>query len=263
MENALTTRHLDDFAGGYVQGSPFGENSPGTVKKATSHSLRPVTIKQLLASTQAHGDAEWMLGDCEINHITAITHVLNVQVNPTNNIYELGDGTGRIEARHWVDASTEGDEGKTNGVTSHMYARVTGTLKQFGTKKYLNVAHIQPVADPHELIFHLFEAVYVTLEYSRGPVGGGGEPMQGVTFGGSQSAYSHQNQGSGDQYSHMNDIERRIMQFLRSQQGGDGVHVAAIGRAIKADPPVVSDALDKLVEGGDVFITSDNHYAAI
>ena len=38
-------------------------------QKATSHSLRPVTIKQLLASTQAHGDAEWMLGDWEINQV--------------------------------------------------------------------------------------------------------------------------------------------------------------------------------------------------
>lgn len=64
--------------------------------------------------------------------------------------------------------------------------------------------------------------------------------MQGVTFGGSQSAYSHQNQASGDQFSHMSDVERKIMQFLQSQHGGgDGVHVAAIGRAIKADPPIV------------------------
>jgi replication factor A2 len=39
-------------------------------QKNTSHSLRPVTIKQLLASTQAHGDAEWMLDDCEINHVS-------------------------------------------------------------------------------------------------------------------------------------------------------------------------------------------------
>lgn len=86
-----------------------------------------------------------------------------------------------------MDSSTEGDEGKTNGVTwvssseqpkfwidqryrEHMYARVTGTLKQFGSKKYLNLAHIQPVTDPHELIFHMFEAVYVTMEYSRGQV---------------------------------------------------------------------------------------------
>jgi len=63
--------------------------------------------------------------------------------------------------------------------------------------------------------------------------------MQGVTSSGSQSAYAHQNQGSGDQFSHMNDIERKIMQFLQSQHGSEGTHVAAIGRAIKADPPIV------------------------
>lgn len=51
-----------------------------------------------------------------------------------------------------------------------MYARVTGTLKQFGNKKYLNVAHIQPVTDPHEIFFHTFEAMYVTMVYSRGLV---------------------------------------------------------------------------------------------
>lgn len=51
-----------------------------------------------------------------------------------------------------------------------MYARVTGTLKQFSSKKYLNVAHIRPVTDPHELVYHFFEAIYVTMEYSRGLV---------------------------------------------------------------------------------------------
>ena len=61
-----------------------------------------------------------------------------------------------------------------------------------------------------------------------------------MTFSGSQSAYAQQNQGSGDQYSHMNDLERNIMQFLQSnQQKSEGVHVAAIGRAIKADPAMV------------------------
>jgi len=67
--------------------------------------------------------------------------------------------------------------------------------------------------------------------------------MQGVTPSGSQSAYSHQNMGSGDQYLHMNDVERKIMQFLQSQHGGEGTHVAAIGRAIKVDPPIVRSVL--------------------
>jgi len=56
------------------------------------------------------------------------------------------------------------------GSSEHMYARVTGTLKQFGAKRYLNVSHIQPVTDPHELIYHSFEAIYVTLAFARGAV---------------------------------------------------------------------------------------------
>lgn len=72
--------------------------------------------------------------------------------------------------------------------------------------------------------------------------------MQGVTFNGDQSAYSHQNQGSGDQFAHMGDIERKVVQFLQSQGiGGDGVHVAAIGRAIKEDPAVVRSASSLLL----------------
>ena len=51
------------------------------------------------------------------NQVTTVAQVFTVQVNPTNNIFEIGDGTGRIEARHWVDASAESDDGKTSGVT--------------------------------------------------------------------------------------------------------------------------------------------------
>lgn len=72
--------------------------------------------------------------------------------------------------------------------------------------------------------------------------------MQGVTFSGDQSAYSHQNEGSGDRYAHLGEIERKIMQFLQSQgMGGDGVHVAAIGRAIKEDPASVRSAFSVLL----------------
>ena len=64
--------------------------------------------------------------------------------------------------------------------------------------------------------------------------------MQGVAFAGPKSAYSRQDQASGNQYSHMNDTERSIVEFLRSQNTvSDGVHVAAIGRAIKEDPAIV------------------------
>lgn len=48
--------------------------------------------------------------------------------------------------------------------------RVTGVLKHFGNKRYINATNIRPAKDPHELYFHLQEVVYVTLVHQRGPV---------------------------------------------------------------------------------------------
>ncbi len=50
------------------------------------------------------------------------------------------------------------------------FARVTGTIKTFGTKKYINATHIRPVRDPHEPFYHVLEAMTVQLIFDRGPV---------------------------------------------------------------------------------------------
>lgn len=35
---------------------------------------------------------------------------MTIQKQATNSVYWLDDGTGRIEARHWIDATMEDDE---------------------------------------------------------------------------------------------------------------------------------------------------------
>jgi hypothetical protein len=50
------------------------------------------------------------------------------------------------------------------------YIRVTGTLKTFGSKRYINATHIRASKDVHELYFHILEAVTVNLIFERGPV---------------------------------------------------------------------------------------------
>lgn len=51
-----------------------------------------------------------------------------------------------------------------------MYIRVTGGLKAFGNKRYINTQHIRPVNDPHEISFHTLEAITTTLILERGAV---------------------------------------------------------------------------------------------
>lgn len=48
-----------------------------------------------------------------------------------------------------------------------MYVRVTGALKAFGNKRYINATHIRVASDPHEVYFHVLEAIAVTLMNDR------------------------------------------------------------------------------------------------
>lgn len=50
------------------------------------------------------------------------------------------------------------------------YVRVTGTLKSFGKKRYINATHIRNITDPHEIYFHILEAIAANLIIERGPV---------------------------------------------------------------------------------------------
>jgi hypothetical protein len=50
------------------------------------------------------------------------------------------------------------------------YARVTGNIKTFGSRKYINASQIRPVRDPHEIFFHLLDVIAVQLTFDRGSV---------------------------------------------------------------------------------------------
>lgn len=44
--------------------------------------------------------------------VTIVGQVVSIQKQTTNSVYSIDDGTGRIEARHWVDSSSEDDTSK-------------------------------------------------------------------------------------------------------------------------------------------------------
>jgi len=50
------------------------------------------------------------------------------------------------------------------------FARVTGNIKTFGSKKYINASQIRPIRDAHEAFFHLLEVIAVQLTFDRGSV---------------------------------------------------------------------------------------------
>ncbi|KAF8965268.1 hypothetical protein BDZ97DRAFT_799072 [Flammula alnicola] len=234
-----------------------------------SNSLRPFTIAQLNKATQAHTDAEWRVDDVEIGQVTIVGQVVSIQKQTTNSVYLVDDGTGRIEARHWVDSSSDEDGSKWGGIEELRYVRVTGGLKSFGKKRYINASHIRNVTDPHEIYFHILEAIAVNLIIERGPPS---NPSLGATAHtktenatGNLSAYSaHNTPAANDQFSHLPALQRAIVKFIMSQpQQDEGVHVGVIAKAIGAsgeDAPKISDALERLMDDGHVFTTIDDSH---
>jgi len=250
--------------GGFLPGgSPFSASgSPGGVRRTeASHSVRPLTAAQLIKATQAHTDAEWMIDDMEVGQVTIVGHVQSVRVQPTNCVYNIDDGTGRIEARHWTDSE---DDAKWSGIQEHTYVRVTGGLKTHGSKRYINATHIRVTSDPHEVYYHILDAIAVNLTLERGPPGQS-PPLKGGSSTTAISAYAAQSTsgGAADEFSNLPPLQRAIVRFILEQPPtAEGVHVAAIARSISKDGDArkISDALDKLMEEGHVYSTIDDSH---
>ncbi|KAG5635535.1 hypothetical protein H0H81_010947 [Sphagnurus paluster] len=241
-----------------------------------------MTVAQVLRASQAHADAEWTIDDTEIGQVTLVGQVVTIQSQSTNCVYWVDDGTGRIEARHWVDSTSEEDSGKWSGIEESMYVRVTGTLKTFGSKRYINATHIRVATDPHEVYFHILEAIYVTLMVDRGLVRR--PPFSSLRIlkqiqsssrsnmsiapgsGGGASAYASPQAGSGvqDQYFHLPPLQQKIVRFISTQpRSEEGIHVSSIARAVTGsigDAEKINDALDKLMDDGLVYTTIDDSH---
>ncbi|ETW85830.1 hypothetical protein HETIRDRAFT_471029 [Heterobasidion irregulare TC 32-1] len=255
--------------GGYLTGgSPFGSasGSPGGASRrgALGQSLRPLTVMQVHKATQAHTDADWMVDNTEIGQITIVGKVITIRDQTTNSLYTIDDGTGQVEARYWSDStSQEGDS--FEGVKEGNYVRVSGTLKTYGSKRYINTAHIRLLKDwpEHELFFHIAETMAVTLMFDRGPPSGPDQAQNAPVGQGQTSASAYtaaaNTVAANDQYAHLPPLQRNIIHFITAQPfSDDGVHASAISRGVKATGSEISSALEKLTDDGLIYTTSDD-----
>ncbi|KAI0810958.1 hypothetical protein BC629DRAFT_1018787 [Irpex lacteus] len=246
--------------GGSQGGSPGGAMKRSGIQQ----SLRPTTIKQLREATQAHADADWHIDDTEIGPVTVVAQVIKINPQATNITYDLDDGTGQIQARHWVDPSQSGED---DDIKEQAYVRIVGNLKSFGNNRFINAIHIRPVKDHHEQYFHILDACTVTLIVQRGPPPRPGEELKPrlPTSTSNGNAYTAQASGAGvqhDAYAHLPPTQRKIVNFILAQANHtEGVHIAAIARAVGGDAVAISNALDALMDDGHVYTTSDeSHY---
>jgi len=208
-----------------------------------------------------------------------VAQIQSLQVHSTNLIVKLDDGTAQVESRQWIEQGIGGDYGSEltrQGIIEHAYVRVMGTIKSFQDKRHFNVMIMHPIIPPgapadrtnpqREVFFHLLDALNAKMVLTKGTP----NAMTGVqSTNPDASAYHAQSStinGRTDQYAGLSPMQRRIIAYIsNSASSADGVHVTdltkGLGPNINAEE--ISDALDKLQEGGYIYNTTDEYFYAL
>jgi len=258
-----------------MQKSPYGsQDSPsgGAGRKLGTHSLRPVTLRQINQSSRPHDQAEFQIDGADAPSVTFVAQVRNKAQQTTNTAFSLEDGTGHGDARLWSD-SQDPDTAAGNEIENDMWVRVQGTIKEFSGKKHVSAQRVRQIETPLEVYYHYCEALSVHLELTRGSSKANGAPANGhAQMNGTANVSADYTMGGGggggaNDYSHMPPLERQIMEFIESSGKADGCHITAISRAVGrsgVSAMEISTALEKLSDDGHVYNTVDeNHFQSV
>lgn len=254
----------------------------GTISRDT---LRPCTIKQVLDATQPHPDADFKIDDIEVQQLTFVGQIRNISTQTTNITYKLDDGTGTVEVKQWIDSEAStmdlgggggggmggGGGSKANaGLVENEWARVWGRLKAFNNRRHVGAHVIRPVTDKMEITYHLLEATYVHLYFTRGPLEPAGGKATGAGANGQvdgQYGGGESDMGMGGGAREMPNVgpnARRVYQCLKeSPQNNEGLNVQHISASLRMPLTEVMKAGDELLTQSLIFTTVDDNTWAI
>jgi len=230
-------------------------------------SLRPVTIKQLLDIEEPYPGAEYTIDERPVTQITLVGQVRSVSARPTNITYRLDDGTGLIDVKKWVDPDREGDADPR--CAPDQYVRVWGRMKTLNQKRHVGATFLRPVDDFNEVGYHLLEATYVHLCFTRGKSGGaaaGGDGQQGGGGGDSMfvDQYGGGGGGGGNRAAACSANAQRMFNFLQNSAGGnEGLHMNVVATGTNLGVQDVLAAADELLGHGLIYPTIDDETWAL
>ncbi|KAK8080684.1 replication factor A2 [Apiospora hydei] len=227
-----------DDAGGFVYGGSQGGSQsahyltlPTSSRRATATTpCAPVTIKQVIEAEQAYPDAPFRIDGLEVTQVTFVGMVRAISPQTTNVTFRLDDGTGIIEVKQWLDADKQDDTSK-QAFALDSYVRVWGRLKSFNNKRHVGAHVIKPVADYNEVQYHLLEATYCHLFFTKGA------PAAATVA---------------------------VYNWLSNSEGGnEGVHANIISQAMKISIGEVLKCGEELTSAGVTYTTVDDETFAI
>jgi hypothetical protein len=229
--------------------------------------LRPVTIKQILDAEEAYAGADFKIDGSPVTQITFVGQVRHVQPQPTNITLKIEDGTGTIEVKKWIDVDKQDDADP--GFEPESHVRIWGRLKSFNNKRHVGAHVIRPVADFNEVNYHMLEATYVHLYFTKGPLGGqGGANGDGDSMFVDGGGYNDNGGGNAGQaptkLAGCSVLAKKMFNFMNDTPGGnEGVHLNVITNTTGMSVRDALTAADELLGQGLIYTTVDDETWAI
>lgn len=200
--------------------------------------------------------------------------IRNVSTQTTNITYKLDDGTGTIEVKQWIDADAStgvdptGAAAPKGKLVENEWARVWGRLKAFNNRRHVGVHVIRPIENKMDIMYHLLEATYVHLYFTRGGseqfTNPGGEAGANGETHGQQDGQGGEMGMNGRVMPPVSVSAKKVYQVLKtSPQSNEGLHVQNVAAQLGMPVQEVMKAGDELLGQSLIFTTVDDNTWAV
>ncbi len=236
---------------------------------ASAQRLTPLTVSQVLGAVQQHKDDAFSVDGHELSQVSVVGTIKSVAKLSTNITLVIGDATGDVDVRQWLDSGDGGQQDYHQGMT----IKVVGHVREFQEKRSILAFKIIVVTDPQEAVYHNLLATYVHLYHRFGPLPEGAEAAVGGRAGAVAAhgggGISHSYQPPTAHAGHLGasnagaDIQRAVMQFVKGTTGNTGAAKSDIEKALKhmGSADAVDAAIEFLCQEGALYSTiDDSHY---
>lgn len=232
--------------------------------------LLPLTVKQISEAFQASDDkANFLIDGVDVNNVKLVGMLFEKTERVTEVSFTLDDGTGRINARRWINEALDTKEVEL--LSNGMYVKVHGHLKGFQGKNQLVVYSVRRVTDYNEIANHFAECMYVhcyntkTRKMQDGPQRTGLMPnaAYNTPAKGNQPASSNH---FSVQYNMdgIKGIDKLVLNYLQQPSciaREKGVHRTELGQQLNVPEHKILEAIESLESEGLIYSTIDEfHY---
>lgn len=233
----------------------------------------PVTIRMVYGATPdpTTGDGSLTLLDGrKVSTIILVAAVRSFTDQSTNILYQVEDGTGLLDVKHWLD-DNEGStmaELREQTLKENIYLKIIGQIKDYEGKKMVVANSIRPLTTGNELTHHMLQVTYSAEKFKRADsivappsrIGSSGIGFGSHNPGHSSMMTSGRSTGMG------NALKDLVMDFIRleGEMSERGADIRKCIQQLKLQNHSESDirrVVEDLSGEGHIYSTiDDDHY---